>query len=77
MRAHHYQGTVNDLESDPLIIEMAIRLPQGIDLAALSSWEYVSRASAEYAKRGGKVPTHIGGPAEAISNLLRRERERT
>lgn len=37
------------------------------------TFNFMTRALDEYAKRGGNVGTHIGGPAEAILAILKGE----
>ncbi len=75
IEASHYGETRRALMADPHIRDMAEGL-RGVGLNQLAHpgggarFEFMSAALKEYQRRGGTVPTHIGGPAEAILALL-------
>ena len=86
IRAAHYDETVKALMADPIIQAMVKGLVNDPSLDAktavhnliTSGWApgFMQVALREYTARGGKVPTHIGGPAEAITNILREQAAR-
>ncbi|HVW32777.1 MAG TPA: hypothetical protein VHL53_09595 [Acidimicrobiia bacterium] len=57
------------LMADAIIEAMATEISDDTDLKA---FRFISAAYQEYRRRGGHVPTHLGGPAEAIRRLKRR-----
>lgn len=65
--ADHYRTTVKALAESEIIIAMAHSLPDDFDL---ESHEFMMNARRTYKERGGKVDSHIGGPAEAIRLVL-------
>lgn len=67
LESEEYQQARDALVLDPIIQGMAANAPTDVDL---TSWEFVSVASRYYHTHGGKVPCHIGGPAEAIRQIL-------
>jgi hypothetical protein len=69
LRAEHYKEAVENLKRDPIIQKMADELKDAWAVRT-DTWEFNSSALYEYHKRGGKVETHIGGPAEAIRELV-------
>jgi hypothetical protein len=81
IRAKHYDETVTALIMDPIIQAMVTGLVNDPSLDAKTAvhnlvttgWApgFMQVALREYTARGGKVPTHIGGPAEAITAILR------
>jgi hypothetical protein len=71
----HYGETRRALMADPIIRDMAegVRHMATWDLAHADGaprFEFMNGALREYKRRGGTIPTHIGGPAEAILALL-------
>lgn len=68
IEAEHYEETRRALMADPIIIDMAVVVPKEWDCG---SWSFMQNALALYKKRGGTIPTHIGGPAEAIERLVK------
>lgn len=73
IRAAHYAETIKKLKADPIIQEMAASIPADFDL---TSWNFMTRSLDVYKERGGVVETHIGGPAEAIAELVAEVRQR-
>lgn len=77
MRAAHYDLTVSKLVEDPIILAMARELPREIvdEFRKLTRdelpWDFMCRALDTYKARGGTIPTHIGGPAEAVHVLIK------
>lgn len=86
IEANHYRETRERLAADPVIQAMAAELPESMarqlvadqaehggvptyELMIASLREYNDRCAAEGEHRA--VPTHIGGPAEAILIVLR------
>ena len=69
IESRDYADTVTELRKDPIIMKMAATLPRNVDT---SEWSFVSLASRHYHEQGGTIQTHIGGPAEAIRQLLGR-----
>jgi len=78
IEASHYGETRAALKADPIIQDMAGGCKH-IPLAELAyedggpKGDFMMAALREYNARGGAIPTHIGGPAEAILELLREE----
>jgi hypothetical protein len=76
IRAAHYDDTVEKLKADPIIVQMAHEM-DGYSLDELE-WpsgprhEFMMATLHEYKSRGGEIGSHIGGPAEAILQLLRK-----
>jgi hypothetical protein len=75
IRAAHYGETVAALMADPIIIDMAaglaaVPMDKIVHPAGGARHEFMMAALDEYHTRGGKIGTHIGGPAEALLNLL-------
>lgn len=64
--AAHYRETEDALAKDTIIIQMAAEIPATLDCGG---WNFMQIALDEYHNRGGKIPTHIGGPANAIKRL--------
>jgi hypothetical protein len=80
IEASHYGETRKALAADPIIRAMAdgVRHMTRPELAhedGTPLYEFMSRASDEYHNRGGKIQTHIGGPAEAILIVLGEQQE--
>jgi len=83
IRAAHYDQTVKALMADPIIRDMVGGLVNDQNPAAKAAvhnlitdgWDsgFMVPALREYTARGGKIETHIGGPAEAITALLREQ----
>lgn len=78
MEAAHYGVTRRKLVKDPIVKAMYEALPA--ELRQALSYEtledrssLMSTALREYDSRGGRVPTHIGGPLEALEILAREE----
>lgn len=67
IEASHYEETVQLLMKDPVIIGMAEEIPTHFDP---QPWYFMTRALQTYTERGGQIPTHIGGPAEAVRRLV-------
>jgi hypothetical protein len=70
IEAGHYEEKRNELMADPIIQKMADEIPDGAEVD-YSAWGFISKALDEYKQRGGQIQTHIGGPAEAIRNIVR------
>jgi hypothetical protein len=76
--APHYAETVAQLVNDPHIIDMAHGLMATpmedlVNPSGSPRHEFMMGALAEYNKRtaeGGGIPTHIGGPADAVLQVL-------
>jgi hypothetical protein len=66
IRSHDYDETVRKLCEDPIIICMAMEVPDDTEMYGSG---FLMSALREYQARGGKIQTHIGGPAEAIRLL--------
>ncbi len=64
-----YNETILKLMGDPIIVKLAKDVST-LPHSEMSRWEFMSAALREYVGRGGKVNTHIGGPADAISHLV-------
>jgi hypothetical protein len=81
--APHYAETVAQLVNDPHIIDMAHGLMATpmediVNPSGSPRHEFMMGALAEYNKRtgeGGGIPTHIGGPADAVLQVLAGLRE--
>lgn len=77
IEAEHYGETRARLVADPIIQQMAHEL-RDMDVAELvhasgtPRHEFMMAALREWQTRGGDGNTHIGGPAEAILEILRR-----
>lgn len=63
-----YRKTVELLKQDPIIREMAEDAAH-LSAEELESFAFMSAALRRYHERGGKIPTHVGGPMEAILAL--------
>jgi len=78
IEAEHYGQTRKALKADPIIRDMAGGLA-GVPMSELvheegtPRHEFMMAALREYQARGGQIGTHIGGPAEALLELLREE----
>lgn len=70
IRAAHYAETVAALEADPIIIEMAATITKADVAGGIHGTGFMQAALGEYNRRGGKIQTHIGGPAEAIAEIV-------
>lgn len=78
-----YEATRRALIADPIIQALAHEVGQSLHDPKLNlvhedgspTFSFTTAALEEYHKRGGQVPTHIGGPAQAILRLLAQERE--
>lgn len=80
--AGHYRQAREQLIADPIIQAMATDLREGlahgiVEMGALvhdetdnPNYDFMLSTLDEYHKRGGQVPTHIGGPAEAILTIV-------
>ena len=83
IRAAHYDETVKALMADPIIRDMvgglvndqSIEAKTAVHNLRTTGWApgFMQVALREYTARGGKVETHIGGPAEAITLILREQ----
>jgi hypothetical protein len=78
MEAAHYEEARRKLAADPIIRKMYEDLPD--DLRRAVAYEEVEDRSSlmtmalrEYNDRGGEVPTHIGGPLEALEIVARED----
>ena len=77
IRAKHYREAVDALKKDPIIIAMA-KQTSGKSLVesrmvgsdGTPSGRYMVNILNAYVDYGGRVETHIGGPAEAIWALV-------
>lgn len=76
IQANHYGKTVKALKADPIIIGMV----EGVSNVPMDQLQHedgtprhnlMMRALDEYHRQNGKIDTHIGGPAEAILELLK------
>lgn len=85
MYANHYRETEEALRRDPAILGMvadlgemqdedALRAAGMIHPAGHPTHQFMMAALHEYQDRGGSIPTHIGGPANAIIALLKEPR---
>jgi hypothetical protein len=76
IEAESYQATREALMADPIIQAMADVVPP-LAVAGLSdddgepTWGFIRKAMDTYARLGGTVETHIGGPAEAVLMIVR------
>lgn len=70
IRAAHYGETIAALKADPIIIEMAATITKADVAGGIHGTGFMQAALAEYNRRGGRVNTHIGGPAEAIAEIV-------
>ena len=57
--AKHYNEVARELSKDPIVIEMAMGVPPGVDIPAVAAMH-------EFHARGGKARGHIGAVKEAI-----------
>lgn len=76
LESDDYRKTREALKADPIIRDMAggVRdhpLDELQHEDGNPRWEFMSAALEEYKSRGGKIATHIGGPAEAILMILK------
>lgn len=76
IRAQHYTDTENALKADPIIKDMAggvshLPMDKLIHSDGTARHNFMMGALDEYKARGGKIPTHIGGPANAILSILK------
>lgn len=74
-----YRTTREALAKDPIIQAMAAdmpaaMLPKVINRHGSPTWAFMQTCLDEYHNRGGKIDTHIGGPAEVIVKLVLGER---
>lgn len=78
-----YQKTRDALKDDPIIQAMATEMtvawetnrfefvhPAKVNERFQPRWEFMSGCGREYHRRGGELGHHIGGPAEAIIEIL-------
>jgi hypothetical protein len=65
IEADHYREEEARLREDPILLAMHAEIPADVDR---DSWEFISGASDEFHRRGGKADS-IGGPARALSAL--------
>lgn len=65
-----YRETVDALKRDPIILTMADEIRGTVSASDLASYDFMTAALREYNARGGKISTHIGGPSEAVRELL-------
>lgn len=72
-----YQEIVELLKADPIIIGMFEELrTTGEKPSDLTSeegtplWAFMQSSLETYKKRGGQIPSHLGGPARAILQLM-------
>ncbi|AQT28483.1 hypothetical protein SEA_TNGUYEN7_85 [Mycobacterium phage TNguyen7] len=78
IEAPHYEETRQRLQRDPIIIAMSIEIlgaPTEIKASfahdsGTPTFEFMQRANAEYARRGGTDGGHIGAVAEALLRNL-------
>jgi hypothetical protein len=72
IRAAHYGQTVEALKQDPIIQQMANELFDGWSRNMVNPFEtwLMMRALDMYKDRGGTVGSHIGGPIEAVRDLM-------
>lgn len=82
MESNEYKKSIERLKADPVIIAMADELMEAGDFSidSLSRYEqpsgtprmaFMTLAMNEYHDRGGKIPTHIGGPARAVLAVIK------
>jgi hypothetical protein len=68
-----YRQTLASLRDDPIIQDMALELLCDLGDQArvrVNDPDFMLLAIREYQRRGGKVPTHIGGPAHVIRMVV-------
>jgi hypothetical protein len=72
IEADHYREHREALKADPIIQQMTRDLAGVVQagIVDVDSWSFMRAAMNEYRRRGGTIPAHIGGPAEAIRALL-------
>jgi hypothetical protein len=68
IEADHYRETRAKLKADPILQGMVQELRDD-DVCACQV--DMNAALQEYKRRGGTVQTHIGGPVQAIRELMR------
>lgn len=80
LRDTRYDETVDALQSDPIVVEMAADLPEAfdayVDLKLLHpdgrpTFRLITLANRTYRERGGKIRGHLGAVAEAVIGLRR------
>lgn len=71
IESDEYRHELKRLMRDPIIVAMASQ--PNLQDVELESWDFISAASDEYHKRGGKHARSIGGPARAIRALVKPE----
>jgi hypothetical protein len=74
IQAAHYGETEAALADDPIIRAMAWEIPADTAATMLDgdpNWTFMQASLDEYKRRGGTIPTHIGGPARAVQAVLR------
>ena len=69
IESEQYEETRLALMNDPIIRQMAAELPPDFH-EDMHAWWFIHGALDEYNRRGGTIPTHIGGPAEAMRRLI-------
>lgn len=71
IRDRSYREAVDDLKKDPIIKAMVKEVANlAFRQDQLDDYQTMMTAAAEYISRGGEISTHIGGPIEAIKELL-------
>lgn len=75
MRSGNYKRAVMALKNDSVILGMAATIPLGergklVGISGEPRYDFVRVALTTYQERGGKLGTHISGPAEAVLELL-------
>jgi hypothetical protein len=78
LEAEHYQQTREALAKDPILIAMFHQLPAEMQLRLAfdeiptsEEWHLTQSALHAYNNRGGTIPTHIGGPREALTIIAK------
>jgi hypothetical protein len=63
------------LKNDPIILKMYLSLPEKFRTKMLSGdWDDISRCNEKYHEFGGNNAINIGGPHEAICELILEQR---
>lgn len=74
LKSEKYVQELNSLKKDPIIMGMAMEIIGPMHDSPdekFKEWVFISSASKEYHRRGGKNALSIGGPAAAILELVK------
>jgi len=76
IESEQYGETRKLLQADPVIQDLFLELPAAIQVQLADGtledrYGFMTAALREYNRRGGTVPTHIGGPLEALEALAK------